>query len=578
MYAEGMSATLRTAIDVAAGAATQAAAIYVRQSRKKADGSEASPAVQLEECQTKAGSMGVLPLPVYEDLGISGYDPKAERPGFDRMLRDARAGKFSHVLVYYMSRFSRQEPLEVLAVVRELWAYGVTITSVTEGTFRPDDFGSLISLLVRLEGNHKESSLKSQNVRKTKKKARELGGYMGGPPPYGFTASKVLRNGVAVQVLEPHPVEAPIVAELVAFILANRDGKPDKHGKHPASKLSAVAWMNANPKAKPHRAKEWNEASVHRILIDPRLAGFAADYVYYKAADEERRRKTREYQIVRDEHGKEVIGNKAIVSPADWYALQAWMDSRKSAGRTSPGESLLAGSKLLYCECGKTLTRFGPVGYPVNYKCPRKRTDMVGRTHEGGNSIAAHKVDEWLARRVMARVLNADIDDPETLVILAEATRRYGQRVEAPATAGERTELVRARAADTKALEDLYDREEAGDYNDPVGRKRFRERKDRITTRLEAANARLIELDNLDTPSLPIEIWAGEEPEQDPIGEGSWWHGATLDERRDFLRLFVDRVTVKKAAHRGGNFLGVEYNHDARLSLEWARPPMPDDE
>jgi DNA invertase Pin-like site-specific DNA recombinase len=576
-----MTTGLAGAIDVVAGAgAAQTAAVYVRQSRKKNDGSEASPAVQLEESVKKANGLGLLCPSTYHyrDVGISGYDPRAERPDFDRMLRDARAGRFSHVIVYYMSRFSRQKPLEVLGVVRELWAYGVTITSVTEGTFIPDDFGSLISLLARLEGNHQESKLKSQNVRKTKKKARDLGGYVGGPAPYGFIAEKVLKDGVAIHTLKPHPVEGPILADLVSHILSNMDAKPDKHGKHPASILSAVEWMNANPKAIPKRAASWNESSVTRILIDPRIAGFGADYVYYKAADEELRRKTREYVIQRDEDGREVVAHPAIVDPADWYTLRGWMKSRKRAGRASNGASLLAGSGLLDCECNKGMTRFGPKGGAVNYRCPRSRTDDVGRTHEGGNSIAAHQVDEWLARRVMNRIRSADFDDdPETFVLLREATRRYAQRIEAPQTAGERQELVQARASDVRALEDLYDREENGDYDDPVGRKRFRERKDKINARINAAALRLAELDQLDMPALPLDSWRGE-ADEDPIGEGSWWHAATLDERRAFLTLFVDKVTVKKAAHRGGNFLGVDYDADARLSLEWAKPPTDDED
>ncbi|MFE1126811.1 recombinase family protein [Streptomyces albidoflavus] len=553
---------------------TQGAAcgIYARQSRKKRDKSEVSTVVQIEESQALAARRGMQALPPYQDIGISAYDPSAERPGFDRMLRDARAGKFAFVVVYYLSRFSRQEPLEVLAVVRELWSYGVVIISVTEGEFKPGDFGSLISLLARLEGNHSESKTKSENVSRAKTKARNLGGYMGGPPPYGFKNVKVLRDSIAIQTLEPHPVEGPIIRDLVAHILASRTAKPTKHGSHPGSILGATAWLNAHPLATPKRGKSWNQHSVYRILIDPRIAGFAAEYVYDRAADEERRQTKREYRIVRDDNGREVVGNEPLVAPADWYALQDWLRSRKGAGRASPGTSLLAGSKLLVCECEKFFVRFGPVGHPVNYRCPRTRTDNVGRTHEGGNSIAAKHVDDWVARRVIARVTTPDLDDPATVALLKEAARRYGERNEGPETAAERAELVRARASDSAALEALYDREEAGDYDDPVGRRRFRERKDRLTTNMAGADRRLRELDDQVSPLLPIEEWGGE-PGEDPIGEGSWWAAATLDERRDFLRLFVDRIVVSKAPQRGGNFLGVTYDAGERLELHWATAP-----
>lgn len=583
MYAGPMTPGLRTAVDVAAAhSALDTAAIYVRQSRKKSDGSDASPAVQREESQKKATTLGLATLPPYQDVGISGYDPTAERPEFNRMLKDAAAGKFSKIIVYYMSRFSRQEPLEVLAVVRELWSYGITIISVTEGEFRPDDFGSLIHLLARLEGNHKESKLKSINVTATKKKARERGGYMGGKAPYGFKTEKVLKEGVAVQELRPDwELEAPIVRDLIRHLLAHRNDPADKTGKHPASILSAVEWLNNHPKSQPRRGKRWEDSSVLRLLIDPRVAGIAADYVYEGAADEERRRKSRTYLIVRDEQGRAVVGNEQIVTPAEWYALQDHMASRKGQGRTPAGTSLFSGSGLLYCECGKRMVRFGPKDGAVNYRCPRARTDNVGRTHDGGNSIAAHHIEDWAARCVLALIRSVSTEDDEALSILAEATRRYGRRVEAPETSGERTELVRARATDTQALEALYDREEAGDYDDPIGRKRFRQRKDAITSRLTAANARLAELDAVATPALPTESWGSRWDEaDDPIGPGSWWADADIDERRDMLSLFIDRITVTKAAHRGGNFLGVTFDTAARAEITWATeaPEDADDE
>lgn len=554
------------------------AALYIRQSRRKADGSEASPAVQLDETSKKAANLGLTALAPYSDVGISGYDPKAERPGFERMLKDAAAGKFSKIVVYYMSRFSRQSPLEVLAVVRELWAYGITIISVTEGEFIPDDFGSLIHLLARLEGNHKESHLKSINVTATKKKARERGGYMGGQAPYGFRTEKVLRDGVAIVTLHPDETEAPIVRDLIRHLLANRDAPADKHGKHPASILSAVEWLNAHPEAEPRRGEQWGDSSVTRLLVDPRVAGMAAEYVYERAADEERRRKSRAYVIVRDEDGRAVAGNEPIVSPDEWYALQEHITSRKGAGRAPSGAGLFSGTGLVECECGKAFTFFWARKTDVkNYRCPRTRTDDVGRTHDGGNTIAAHHLEDYAARCVLALITTASSDDDDVLEILVEATRRYGRRVEAPETAGERTELVRARAAGTQALEALYDREEAGDYDDPVGRKRFRQRKESIMGRITAASTRLAELDAATTPKLPLAEWAGD-PEDDPIGPGSWWHQADMDDRREFLGLFIDRIVVSKAAHRGGNFNGVTFDTAARAEIKWATPTAEDDD
>jgi hypothetical protein len=176
-------------------------------------------------------------------------------------------------------------------------------------------------------------------------------------------------------------------------------------------------------------------------------------------------------------------------------------------------------------------------------------------------------LDLYVARRIFALIQTAE-DDPETAVILAEAARRYAAQTEQPEIVGERRSLVTERADAKHALEELYDREEAGDYDDPVGRRRFRERRERLLSRMERAEARLTELEEAATPTLPIHLWlplgAGD---VDPVGEGSWWEAATTQERRDFVKLFVRRVTVSKASGAGRS-TPVE----KRATVEFVRP------
>ena len=67
---------------------------------------------------------------------------------------------------------------------------------------------------------------------------------------------------------------------------------------------------------------------------------------------------------------------------------------------------------------------------------------------------------------------------------------------------------------------------------------------------------------------LPIHLWlpmgAGD---VDPVGEGSWWKAATTEERRDFVKLFVRRVTVTKATG-----VGKSTPVEKRATVEFVRP------
>ena len=61
---------------------------------------------------------------VYHDFGISGY--KEERPGFQKMMADARAGKIDLIITKSISRFARNTDT-LLKAVRELKELGIGV-------------------------------------------------------------------------------------------------------------------------------------------------------------------------------------------------------------------------------------------------------------------------------------------------------------------------------------------------------------------------------------------------------------------------------------------------------------------
>jgi DNA invertase Pin-like site-specific DNA recombinase len=66
---------------------------------------------------------------VYSDLGVSGS--KARRPGIDSLLRDARRGKFSVILVAAFDRLARSTR-NFLELVDELDSLGIELISARE--------------------------------------------------------------------------------------------------------------------------------------------------------------------------------------------------------------------------------------------------------------------------------------------------------------------------------------------------------------------------------------------------------------------------------------------------------------
>lgn len=129
-----------------------------------------------------------------------------------------------------------------------------------------------------------------------------------------------------------------------------------------------------------------------------------------------------------------------------------------------------------------------------------------------------------------------------------------------------------------QALEELYDDLDAGVYDGAVGRGRFRDKKRRADERLEAVEAKLAELAEPESALLPIGEWLPEDPETDPVGPGSWWAEADRDAKREFITLFIHKITIYKAATRWGHARRANYKVGDRVAIEFVKPTLDESE
>ncbi|MEV8325086.1 recombinase family protein [Kitasatospora sp. NPDC056731] len=105
---------------------------YMRQSKKREDGSQASSAAQRTRTEALIVAKGWENNGHFEDVGKSGWDPNVTRPGFEEMMAVVRAGQVDAVIVYSLSRLTRQGALEPMKINGELSRYGVRLVSVEE--------------------------------------------------------------------------------------------------------------------------------------------------------------------------------------------------------------------------------------------------------------------------------------------------------------------------------------------------------------------------------------------------------------------------------------------------------------
>lgn len=551
---------------------------YIRQSKKREDDSAASPEAQQTKCEALITAKGWDVAGNFADVGKSGWDPKVQRPGFEEMMAAVRGGHVDAVVVFSLSRLTRQGALEAMLINEELARHGVLLVSVEEpylDTSTPMGV-AIFGLIAALA--QQESDLKSAYITATKETLRQAGSHVSGIAPYGFQSSREQRGELVVVKLIPDPVEAPVVRDMAEWAAEglsaasiarrlNEAGAPTKTVALADSGAKRLASRRARAKSAPTTQPAWQSSTVLRILRDPRLAGYAAEWHGRTERTEESRGSAGKRVIMRDSEGKPLTSHEPIIPADEWWRLQDVLDGRtpvvKQTRRSVP--SLLGGAGILFCDvCGSVMVTDMRNGKRL-YRCNRASVGTV--QGHGGLAINMAAADDVTARRVWSRLEAMDPADPEDREFLAEAARRFaaqqdtGER-EAELSAA-RAELEHVRAA----LRTVYQDRQDGLYGGETGRQMFMDSVTRLTAHEERTAARVAELGTAghDAIRIPAE-WT--EPGTDPLGADSLWAGWDLQEKREFLALFVDQVRVTKSVGRGRNA-----NTEHRIRIKWATAP-----
>ncbi|MCD7440370.1 recombinase family protein [Streptomyces lincolnensis] len=553
--------------------------VYLRQSERRTTGSEASTAAQHEECLKALARWDIPPahVEVYEDLGISAFK-NVRRPAYERLLRDVRAGRINVIMVHYMSRLSRKNAAETYDELRPLLTNRVRIISVGEHReFHTDNPLALMELLFKLQANHEESLNKSRAIKAAKALEASLGGYTG-KPPFGFTLVRETRRSadgkpISLKILTPDEEhEAPIVRRMVEIVeewiaTGGMSGSCWKLARH----LEAEGHLTRGKRTAQQLADApWDRGTVKRILIDPRIAGFACESVYGVRSDGTSTKNIAEYRIVLDDNGAPVPAYEPIVSPERWYRIQKWVADRHPGGGGWQGapSGVLSAMKLLYCECGSYMTH-GGTGSKKHYRC-RRRVVKPGQ-HMGTVSIGSKGIEEYLARRVLAVIATAQ-DDEATTTVLAHASARYAhtqEQQESSQVAQERdlllTERANLRHSRQKHHADKQRTMLKGGFIDAVAQDEWDKADRALAERMKVLDARIAELGDSRQVELPCSTWLPRDG-SDPIGPGSWWDQATRDDKRAFFRIFLNHVEVRKAYRYAGQGVPTA----SRVSITWA--------
>lgn len=266
---------------------------------------------------------------IYSDYGISGTT--VQRPAFQRMLEDCRAGKVDLIVTKSITRFARNT-VDLLRVTRELKDLEIDCYFEKENMHSNSPDGEfLLTLLAMYAEEEARSTSENQKWRIQRK-------FEAGEPWVG----KMLGYRMGDGRLEVVPEEAEVVKKIFSDYLAGKSifriAKELTHSELPAAR-SAV----------------WNQSTVARILMNEKYTG---NMILQKTFRQDFR--TKKPVINCGERRKYEVCNshEAIISVADFNLVQEKLAKNRGQKAPAKGRPSYIFTKLLRCgQCGSAYVR-----------------------------------------------------------------------------------------------------------------------------------------------------------------------------------------------------------------------------
>jgi DNA invertase Pin-like site-specific DNA recombinase len=180
-------------------------AVYLRTSsdeKQKPEMSRARQRFAIEENVIKRSDMPVIDE--YVDV-LTGKTPN--RDGYQRLLADARVGRFSHVIVERADRFGRNDT-EALRAIDELHEFGVAVRFANSPDLDPMDPDDRVIVALSFTLARRESALLGIRVKGGLKAKRQSGGFCGlAPDGYRNVEDKMIGEAKKLQGRHTHHIE-----------------------------------------------------------------------------------------------------------------------------------------------------------------------------------------------------------------------------------------------------------------------------------------------------------------------------------------------------------------------------------
>ena len=355
---------------------TRTAAAYARYSTDNQ--THSSIEYQMRKIEEHCKANGITIVARFADEAYSGTN--TERPAFQALVAAARKHEFSAVVVYDISRGSR-DVADWFGFRREMALLGIEVISVEDklgNILNPSDY--LTELITVGLGQHHVLTSRQKSMDSIATKAK-TGQFLGGYPPLGYD----VKDGQYII----NPQESRIVKQIFELYAA---------GKSYDYILSEIGEVRGK------RGRVIGKNALHYILKNERYIGvYSWCKVHQKIMGKYAGR-------IQNENAVRIEGAiPAIIDMNTWEKVQARMsDNKRNATNKAKREYLLSG--LIECTaCGGTYVGHTNVSRGHEYKCYCCGTKYRNHTCSAKN-INAEEIETFVVQNLEMYLLALDFD------------------------------------------------------------------------------------------------------------------------------------------------------------------------
>lgn len=196
------------------------AAIYSRKSRLSEKGESIQN--QIELCREYAKKLQITKFMIYTDDGFSGKNTK--RPGFMKLLQDAKDNKFAYLICYRLDRISRSV-LDFSNTIEILNKNNIKFISIKEQFDTSTPMGRAMMNIAAVFAQLERETI-SERIKDNMMELAKTGRWLGGITPLGFKSEPVYYANDSDKTkkmykLVPVPDEIKIVKLIFKLYLSN---------------------------------------------------------------------------------------------------------------------------------------------------------------------------------------------------------------------------------------------------------------------------------------------------------------------------------------------------------------------